>query len=185
MTPVTRECHKCHQLLPLDMFSPAKENKGGLSWWCKPCFAQYNRERAVYDPQKRRERYQQKEVEWHRNRYIQHRDEIRQQHKLYVQSPAGQATSKAKKARRLERERNVPNTLTKDDWLRVVSLYAPDGKCLACGKKSKLTLDHILPIALGGETSIFNVQPLCVSCNCSKRASHIDYRPDHGERLSL
>ncbi len=41
--------------------------------------------------------------------------------------------------------------------------------CVACGSSSNQTLDHIIPIDLGGTHSIGNLQTLCLSCNSSKR----------------
>lgn len=41
-------------------------------------------------------------------------------------------------------------------------------KCQMCGKKERLSFDHIIPITRGGDNSIGNLQPLCVSCNSSK-----------------
>jgi 5-methylcytosine-specific restriction endonuclease McrA len=49
-------------------------------------------------------------------------------------------------------------------------------RCLACGKRKKLTADHVVPIALGGSTNIDNIQGLCLSCNASKGIKVIDYR---------
>ena len=54
------------------------------------------------------------------------------------------------------------------------------GRCLACGKVTKLTPDHIVPISQGGSDTIDNIQPLCGSCNESKGARTIDYRPMGG-----
>jgi 5-methylcytosine-specific restriction endonuclease McrA len=39
-----------------------------------------------------------------------------------------------------------------------------------------LTEDHVVPLSLGGSNDIDNIQPLCKSCNSSKRGRHIDYR---------
>ncbi len=45
------------------------------------------------------------------------------------------------------------------------------------GEPIKVTADHVIPLALDGPNIIDNVQPLCVSCNCSKGARHTtDYR---------
>ncbi len=52
-----------------------------------------------------------------------------------------------------------------DEFLK--RLYA--SPCVACGRKDKITADHIIPVARGGEHSESNLQPLCGSCNSSKR----------------
>ncbi|AST15261.1 HNH endonuclease [Streptomyces phage Samisti12] len=48
-----------------------------------------------------------------------------------------------------------------------------------CTSDSILTLDHIVPLYLGGEHSFRNFQILCKSCNSSKKHLHeTDYRPN-------
>lgn len=42
--------------------------------------------------------------------------------------------------------------------------------CAHCGSENKITIDHIIPLSLGGRHSIGNLQPLCLSCNSSKGA---------------
>lgn len=61
------------------------------------------------------------------------------------------------------------------------AFYCPAGKCLGCGRVEKLTVDHVVPLSLGGNNWPANLQPLCLSCNLKKHTKIIDYRPDKGK----
>lgn len=41
-------------------------------------------------------------------------------------------------------------------------------RCVKCGTDAPLTIDHIVPLRIGGTHTIDNVQPLCLTCNLSK-----------------
>ncbi len=62
---------------------------------------------------------------------------------------------------------------TKRDWHR---LLRRDTCCLRCGSTDHLSMDHIVPVALGGKHSFSNAQVLCKSCNSWKHTKIIDYR---------
>jgi 5-methylcytosine-specific restriction endonuclease McrA len=63
-------------------------------------------------------------------------------------------------------------------WPVICAYYG--GKCLRCGKKGKhLCIDHVVPLPIG-PNELVNTQPLCRSCNVSKRKRDTDFRPDHG-----
>ncbi len=49
-------------------------------------------------------------------------------------------------------------------------------KCLCCGAKNNLAIDHIHSIFYGGENKLSNLQTLCRRCNSSKSTSYKDYR---------
>jgi 5-methylcytosine-specific restriction endonuclease McrA len=65
---------------------------------------------------------------------------------------------------------------TGTEWLALVE--ACGGACLACGvaKPEDLTVDHVIPLALGGSNTIENIQPLCRTCNGIKGSDTTDYR---------
>lgn len=72
------------------------------------------------------------------------------------------------------RRSNMNGTYTVKEWKDLCDKY--DNCCLKCGERKKLTVDHVLPVSLGGANTIDNLQPLCKSCNSSKGTKHIDYR---------
>ncbi|MEU3281590.1 HNH endonuclease [Streptomyces antibioticus] len=79
-------------------------------------------------------------------------------------------TSRLKKHRR-----RAAGVLTAAEWQLIVALHGR--RCLACGSDGPLTIDHVVPVSKGGVNTAANVQPLCSTCNTSKGAKTIDYRP--------
>lgn len=63
-------------------------------------------------------------------------------------------------------------------WKNIVA----QGLCHYCGKKvppQELTMDHMVPLALGGKTEKTNVVPCCKDCNTRKKDSlGFDWSPD-------
>ena len=45
------------------------------------------------------------------------------------------------------------------------------GRCVECESSFELQFDHAIPVALGGATSVQNLQLLCADCNRSKGAA--------------
>jgi 5-methylcytosine-specific restriction endonuclease McrA len=45
------------------------------------------------------------------------------------------------------------------------------GRCRECGNGFDLQYDHVIPVALGGATSVDNLQLLCGDCNRAKGAA--------------
>lgn len=46
--------------------------------------------------------------------------------------------------------------------------------CYYCHQPSKLTVDHVIPLARGGTDDITNIVPACQSCNSKKNAKTAD-----------
>lgn len=81
--------------------------------------------------------------------------------------------------RRSLEKKGVIGSHTVEEWENLKKYY--NFRCLKCSKTEdqlkeewrgtpfvKLTKDHIVPISRGGTDYIWNIQPLCVSCNSRK-----------------
>lgn len=81
--------------------------------------------------------------------------------------------------KRILEKKGVVGSHTGEEWGNLKEYYR--FRCVQCGIKeselkkkwkgtylNKLTKDHIVPVSRGGTDNIWNIQPLCVSCNSSK-----------------
>lgn len=75
---------------------------------------------------------------------------------------------------RRARKKGAEGEFTHEEWEAVVAWH--DSTCLACGAKGTMTKDHIKPLSKGGSNYIWNIQPLCLTCNLKKHSKEIDYR---------
>lgn len=171
----TKTCKACGQSFPLDNFYKSASK-------CKPCHKAYatawqkanpdrvkahNKKRAPARWQKqkqdeeymlkktlyrqtRRKEYTENAARWNKANKIRYQDNVRRSH---IKSQA----KDNKFYLILERE--------------LKAIYA--SACFFCGTRDKITIDHIIPISRGGNHSIGNLQPLCKSCNSSKKTRFI------------
>lgn len=84
----------------------------------------------------------------------------------------------AKNQRRRTAKTNAGGSYTSYEWDQLIKQQ--DGRCLKCGKKEKLTVDHVIPVSKGGTSNIDNIQGLCQSCNSSKGTKSTGYRKQKG-----
>lgn len=59
----------------------------------------------------------------------------------------------------------IPTEMKMQVWQR------DSGRCVACGSNENLEFDHIIPVSMGGATTLRNLQLLCLGCNRTKGAS--------------
>lgn len=64
------------------------------------------------------------------------------------------------------RKFSADGILVEDEWQSILDKFG--NKCAICGAEGKLTIDHIVPLSVGGSNTIDNIQPLCRSCNSRK-----------------
>ena len=60
--------------------------------------------------------------------------------------------------------------------MKLAILVRDNRRCLKCGTVRDLTIDHITPLAKGGDNDLNNLQTLCFKCNSSKSDTIADYR---------
>lgn len=51
-------------------------------------------------------------------------------------------------------------------------LKAARNRCIVCGSNENLTLEHLLPRALGGTSYFYNTVVTCADCNSAKNSLH-------------
>lgn len=74
---------------------------------------------------------------------------------------------------RLEHKRRAAKkgaggSYTAEEWADMLLAYG--ARCRRCATETNLTVDHVVPLSKKGTSFIWNLQPLCLSCNCSKGA---------------
>lgn len=180
--PGKKRCSRCKEWKALGDFYSNKSNVSGLASMCIPCEKTYLNKRRSANLDKARQCARQHYANYKdvHKRAIQkytmkHPERVRAQRAAYKAKnrPLQVAMYHNRKARRL-----AGGTYTVVEWEELKARYA--FHCLCCGRKEpeiKLTVDHVVPLSMGGSNRIENIQPLCLSCNCRKWKKHIDYRP--------
>lgn len=54
------------------------------------------------------------------------------------------------------------------------------GRCVDCGSRERLELDHVIPISKGGSNTARNLELRCETCNRRKGATIWDDRDEMG-----
>jgi 5-methylcytosine-specific restriction endonuclease McrA len=162
-----KTCSHCKKTKPCSEFPPNRSRKDGYNHSCRACSREANTKYRVSYKEKLRK----SASDW----YYANIDRAKQSRNKYRRSEHGKLTRRIKARNRYALKKHNGGLFTKLEWISLCNKY--ENKCLACGSSDKLTIDHIVPITLGGINSIENIQPLCMSCNHKKGVKSIDYRP--------
>jgi 5-methylcytosine-specific restriction endonuclease McrA len=150
-------CSRCTQEKDIIEFSRDRRKKDGLRTYCKKC----GRETFSSWLDKNREERKKYCREWHKE----HRESERKKHRQWkLDNPEKNAAHERKRRQNAANVGGEGITVEQQNQLYEDYCY----RCAYCGKKVKLTLDHIVPVSKGGRHEIDNAVPACASCNSSK-----------------
>ena len=138
---------------------------------CKNCKAIRDKAWRIANPERNKELKQ----SWTINNREKSRAKVAKWEKL---NPCNRAM---RQRNRRARKMNSEGSLSKDLATKLFKLQK--GKCACCGLPlgNDYQLDHIMPVALGGEHKDRNIQLLRSSCNHQKHAKHpIDFMRNRG-----
>ena len=196
--PSRKTCSKCGESKPTDKWPARKDSRDGLHGWCRECHRAYfvaksrrwraenpgranelQRARYAADP----ERFKAAQQAWRdENREVvneraraAYRDNggLEESRRRRKENPEpGRAACRrwyrrnrqkvldAMHRRRMEEEAGyvTPGFI---DWLT-------EQPCMYCGAEGPSEVDHVAPIARGGEHDEMNLAPACRKCNASK-----------------
>lgn len=182
----TKPCSKCKEIKPLSAFTPAKRMTLKVSSWCRVCKGKLDTQYAKDNPEKykkikrksydaNKEIYSERSKQWDKDNPQKALERHRRYNKRFPEKKNIDSQN------RRMRVKSAPGRgVTDSDWKKILEFYG--NKCLKCGSTKRITLDHVIPITLGGWHDPINIQPLCHSCNSGKQnRNSIDYRPRNEE----
>lgn len=138
----------------------------------------YRKEKPQYNERNKEYRFNhpEKYKESSRKNYQNHKDARLEYAKQYRIDNLGRILQWNRN--REARQKSIPGEYTEQQWNTLCSFF--NGICPCCNEEKTLTADHIIPVSWPNSTNfITNIQPLCLSCNCSKNNNNDnDYRPN-------
>ena len=170
-------CPKCGTWKPFGDFHILKRERDGLNFCCKECNIKYVRDYALANSEMVAQKLHQKYF----SNIEASRAGSRERNRIYTERHP-ERVRKQKLVHFHKRRAMAIGEFSVEQWDALVDFYYHEGKCIACGEKKSPTIDHVVPIVMGGSNYIYNIQPLCITCNVSKNGRRsTDYRFDGGE----
>lgn len=152
---VEKQCSRCGDTKPADQFRSSRSTKDGLQNYCRPC---HNYANAMW-----RERNREKHLESLRSWHQTNREHSRGRNREWQRNNR-ERKRVIDQRRRATTGANGKFVITSHEIKRLYSQ-----PCAACNSTEQITLDHVVPLSRGGRHCIGNLQPLCKSCNSSKK----------------
>jgi 5-methylcytosine-specific restriction endonuclease McrA len=190
-------CSKCKKLLIISEFNRSSDAKDGLQSQCRKCNYEASKTWSETHPENVRKKnrkwwslHPEKSKEASKKWQDANPEKYQESRDTYNKAHVQDARERAKKRReekpgivsidvrnRRAKILGAGGKITNKEWQSVLDKYGH--KCIYPGCNSNnVTMDHIIPLALGGEHIVENVQPLCLHHNCEKHTKIIDYRKE-------
>jgi len=138
------------------------------------------REKAIRDANREKINQQKRALYWNdpekyrtqnRRFHAENRHKMKEWYRKYRQRnrEVVRARGRAGEQRRRNAKRSLPDTLTDEEWQRILEVHF--NRCHYCGCGGKLEEDHIIPVCKGGGHTKENIVPACKRCNAEKGVS--------------
>jgi 5-methylcytosine-specific restriction endonuclease McrA len=180
----SKACSRCKQILPYEAFNKKASTPTGYNSACRECANAMKRDMSP----KQRERKNAKNRKYraenreavkltNRKQYLNKREERIAAAILWIENNRELHSLYQRRNAHKHRERNAGYARARRAKLKLNGTYAISLQevrnliskpCFYCGKIGKSTIDHVIPIELGGVDGIGNLVPACKSCNSSK-----------------
>jgi 5-methylcytosine-specific restriction endonuclease McrA len=187
-----KTCTKCGETKPTTAFCKNARKPDGLHPACRDCQHAYyvaNRETILEQQKTYYAAHRKEHAEWVRSYREINRETEAKRNQVYREAnrearaeynrayyEANQDKSRAKTHRRRALERNNGGSFTSAD-IDTLKQTQTDKRgnlrCWYCGKAmTDYHVDHFIPLAKGGSSSVDNLRLACPTCNLSKSAKH-------------
>ncbi len=164
-----KACSRCKQVLPYEAFNANKQLKSGLKSQCKTCQILINAESYQRHQEKRRAQAKEKYAADPTSQLLAvHKYQSKDLDLKNFRSKDWRSRN-PEKVRQYRRERRARIAGNKSFFVsekEFIKLYS--SPCFECGDKGNIEIEHLIPVSRGGDNSIGNYIPLCISCNRSK-----------------
>lgn len=104
--------------------------------------------------------------EYNKKYYAENKEYNQMRYKKWSKTPRGKELTHDRDTRRSHNIR-AAGLFDLKAWKKKLSILGH--MCQHCGTKEHICIDHIVPVSKGGSNHIDNLQPLCRSCNSSKK----------------
>ena len=176
-TLIEKQCSKCKNYFhaTLEYFYKARNNKYGISSWCKKCSKEYyekNKEKISQHKKIISKKYRLNNKDSIKKWVFENKESIKMARKYWRLKNKDKIRTNRRNYK--AKIKNAEGKHTKEDVQKL--LIEQDFKCKYCNCyiKEKYHVDHIVPLSKGGSNWPSNLCIACPSCNMKKHDKLLD-----------